>query len=113
VTDWSGIATDFIVLDRPMIFLDVDPPFRNGFKLRPEDRAGYVVGSLGELIEAMDSSVAAPELWRDQFRETRARTIEKAYGNTLDGRSSLRYLEQILALADTNVPGPGGLDHHG
>ena len=30
ITDWSSIALDYIVLDRPVFFLDVPNPFKDG-----------------------------------------------------------------------------------
>ncbi|AQA20407.1 hypothetical protein BST95_19375 (plasmid) [Halioglobus japonicus] len=33
--DWSSIAFDFLCLQRPMLFIDVPPPFKNGFSLGP------------------------------------------------------------------------------
>ena len=33
IYDWSSIVFDFLLLDRPAIYLDVPPPFRKGFSL--------------------------------------------------------------------------------
>ena len=50
ICDWSSIAFDYLILNRPTLFLDVEPPFRKGFSLGPEYRFGPVIASLDALL---------------------------------------------------------------
>lgn len=99
VSDWSSVAADFLVLDRPIVFLDVPPPFRHGFSvLGYGDRPGDRVASMEELFEALEIAVAKPPASTDRHADERARVRAIAFGDTLDGRSAARSLDAILSL---------------
>lgn len=100
ICDWSSIAFDFLVLDRPTIFLDVPPPFREGFTLGPEFRFGEVVGDLDELEAALQRYLATPGAYVEEHRESIEMARRVAYGELADGYASERYvsvLEELLA----------------
>ena len=96
VTDWSGIANDFIVLNRPIIFLDVELPVQE-FKLTPEDRVGYIAKGKNEFFEKLHEAIDHPKLFKEKFGEKRKALIGKCY-KYLDGNSSRRCAEEIIKL---------------
>lgn len=95
VSDWSGIATDFLVLDRPAVFLDVPEPFKPGARvLDPADRCGPLVRDMDALISELNAVIGAG--FDDRYREERQRVRLKAFDDTLDGHSSQRCLDEVL-----------------
>lgn len=103
VCDWSSIAFDFLVLDRPTIFLDVPPPFRKGFSLGPEFRHGRVVGDMRTLLEACSRYLDDPGAWQRDLAGRPAAIAEAVYGGMADGHSTERCLARLRSLL-----GPGG-----
>lgn len=95
ICDWSSIAFDFLLQDRPTIFLDVPPPFRKGFSLGPEYRFGPVVSDLDALLTALDEALRAPEAYAPIRREMR----DRIYAQFADGRSTERCVERLCAVA--------------
>jgi CDP-glycerol glycerophosphotransferase len=98
VTDWSSIAFDFLVTGRPIVFLDVPSPFREGFTFDGSYRAGPVVGTYEELLQRLESFIAAPERYAAEFGAAIDRALRDVYGDTADGRSSERYLAAVSEL---------------
>lgn len=92
ITDWSSIANDFILLHRPIIFIDTKLPEKE-LVLKPEDRAGYIVGDKQEFFEKLQESLYSPNL----FEKKRKMTIKKLYKH-LDGKSSERCAKEIIRL---------------
>lgn len=97
ITDWSSIATDYLPLGRPVIYLDVPPPAAHLGPLTAEDRPGPIVTTIDSLVEAVRVALADPEAAIAPFAAARSATVERAWGSTLDGHSSDRY---DSALAD-------------
>lgn len=98
VSDWSSIHFDYLVLKRPTIFLDAPAPVKEGFTLGKEYRFGKVVKNLEELTTAIDIYLNKPEKFLKQYSSKINNTIQVAYGNTLDGKSSERYYKKLSNL---------------
>ncbi|WP_417316235.1 CDP-glycerol glycerophosphotransferase family protein [Cycloclasticus pugetii] len=97
ICDWSSIAFDYLLLDRPTFFLDVPAPFRKGFSLGPEYRFGPVVSSLPELLEQLKKALeTGQEYWREYARQHHS-TREVIYGKWADGRATQRCLERLAS----------------
>lgn len=95
VSDWSGIATDFLVLDRPTVFLDVPEPFKAGSRvLEPGDRCGPLAGDMESLVRELDAAIESGS--DPRYQDERRRVRLKAFDSTLDGRSSQRCLEEVM-----------------
>ena len=92
ITDWSSIANDYILLNRPMIFLETRFPGEK-FVLTPEDRAGYIAENKSEFFEALYESIMNPNL----YEEKRRKKLEKLY-KYINGNSAKRCAEEILKL---------------
>jgi len=96
VCDWSSIAFDYLLLQRPTIFLDVAPPFEKGFSLGPEYRYGEIVGSLDALIEAVVRALRQPEAVRRAQAARASAVREDIYGDRADGRAAARGADRLL-----------------
>lgn len=95
VCDWSSIAFDYLLLDRPTIFLDVEAPFRKGFSLGPEYRFGAIVASHEAMLDRLDRCLLDPESYRSEFSESHVRIRAEVYGEFADGRSAARCLQRL------------------
>jgi len=92
VTGWSSIANDFILLNRPIIFVEVELPAKE-FVLKPEERVGFIVKSEREFFEKLEEALVRPNL----FEKERQMLIKKMYKH-LDGNSSKRCAQEIVKL---------------
>lgn len=100
VCDWSSIAFDYLLLDRPTLFLEVPPPFEKGFSLGPEYRFGEIVHDFQRLLDEIDSILVSEEkYWRDHADQHKQAKID-IYGGYADGRSSQRYVQRIASTAE-------------
>lgn len=97
VTDWSSIATDFLPSRRPIIYLDVPPPFRPGY-LRDADRVGPRAASTQELTEALELATYDPAAIARQYREEQQALLDKVCSGYADGSATERYLNELQAL---------------
>jgi CDP-glycerol glycerophosphotransferase len=95
VCDWSSIAFDYLLLDRPAIFLDVPPPFRKGFTLGPEYRFGDIVAGMDGLIRAIERHVPAPGGYRADFGALARGIRDSVYGEYADGGATNRCVERL------------------
>ncbi len=102
ICDWSSIAFDYLLLDRPTLFLDVEPPFRKGFSLGPEYRFGPVIKDLPELLSELERSLADPEGYRAEYGARHAAIREQVYGSYADGRSAERCVERLARSLGTH-----------
>lgn len=101
VTDWSSMAFDYLALARPTIFLDVKPPFKNGFTVGPEYRFGEVVDSLDSLALALRTYLRDPELFNKKYARIMQQTEALVYGDTLDGKVCERSYQRLKNLLKT------------
>lgn len=95
ICDWSSIAFDYLLLDRPTFFLDVPPPFRKGFSLGPEYRFGEVVQDLPALLESLESCLLQPEQYWQAHRERHQRIKQEVYGEAADGKAAERCVKRL------------------
>lgn len=96
ICDWSSIAFDYLLLDRPTLFLDVPPPFRKGFSLGPEYRFGEVAGDMDALLRSLEVCLGAPDRYWQTHRSRHADVMERVYGDVLDGRASERCVGRLV-----------------
>lgn len=95
VCDWSSIAFDYLLLDRPTIFLDVAPPFAKGFSLGPEYRFGEIVGDLPALLAALARYLGDPGAYRREHGARADAIRAEVYGDFADGHAAARCLERL------------------
>jgi CDP-glycerol glycerophosphotransferase len=95
VCDWSSIAFDYLVLDRPTIFLDVEPPFAKGFSLDASHRFGAVVGDMDALIGRLEQFLLEPDRYAGEF-SIKAREIRsRVYDRYADGNATARCVQRL------------------
>ena len=97
ISDLSGIIAEFMVLDRPVIYIDPDEKVAPwGDSDMPKHfRAGHVVKTPEELCEAIRDSLLVPE----RYSKERNELLSKLYYK-LDGNSTDRAVHEILAFAE-------------
>ncbi|WP_018868619.1 MULTISPECIES: CDP-glycerol glycerophosphotransferase family protein [unclassified Thioalkalivibrio] len=95
ICDWSSIAFDFLLLQRPTIFLETPAPFRKAFSLGPEWRFGPVVDDLPALLAILDTALDEPDRYWEDYRQTHQSTLERLYQGYADGQASQRCIERL------------------
>lgn len=95
ICDWSSIAFDYLLLDRPTIFLDVEPPFKKGFSLGPEYRFGAVVADMEAMLGAVRRYLAEPASYRAEVGDRPRQVLAQVYGDRPDGIASRRCIERL------------------
>lgn len=97
VCDWSSIAFDFLLLDRPAIFQDVPPPFRKGFSLD----AGYRFGAIAPDMDAMagwiETALNNPQSYWDRHASSHAEVRHAVYGECADGGAGERCMQRLVS----------------
>ena len=96
VCDWSSIAFDYLVLDRPTFFLDVPAPFKKGHSLGPECRFGPVVGDMDALLSGLRVALDDPQGYWAAHGQKHLAVREHVWGPYADGNATSRYVERLL-----------------
>jgi len=105
ISDLSGIITDFLALDRPIIYVD---PEKNTIDWDETDmpksfRVGHVVRTLEELLQSMEDSLRNPK----RFSQQRQNLAAKLF-HSLDGKAIDRAVNEILNFAEINIASEKG-----
>lgn len=90
VCDWSSIAFDFLLLDRPTIFLDVEAPFAKGFSLDASHRFGAIATSMDEMLWLLEEYLGDAARYLDIHAAKCADIRGKIYGTCADGNAAER-----------------------
>lgn len=98
ISDWSSIVFDYMVLDRPTIFLDVPHPFAKGCTLGPEYRFGYIAQSMDETVRALETYMHDPKQYLQKYGDNHRSVKEFVYDQFADGRTSQRCLQRLCSL---------------
>lgn len=98
ISDWSSIVFDFIVLDRPTLFLDVPHPFAKGCTLGPEYRFGHIARSMDETVRALKTYIHDPKQYLHEYGDKHRSVKELVYDQHADGRASERCLQRLCSL---------------
>ena len=98
ICDWSSIAFDFLALDRPTLFLDVSPPFRNDFSLGPEYRFGKIANTLSTTCNFLQEAMDKREVYSHEQNEIHGRVKSAVYGENTDGTAARFQLEHLCEL---------------
>lgn len=100
VCDWSSIAFDYLLLERPTIFLDVAVPFAKGFSLGAEYRFGSVVEDMGSLLHTIEWFLHQPSHYQLAFGKRAAEIRQLIYGENANGAATsncvMRLRQQLM-----------------
>ena len=97
ISDLSGIISQFMVLDRPIIYIEPDEnidPWKDS-DMPKSFRAGHIIKTPEEFSEAVEDSI----LYSDRYSKERKEFLSKIYYN-LDGKATNRAVEAILDFAE-------------
>ena len=97
ISDVSGIISEFMMLDKPIIFIEPDA---DGFRWSESDltenlRPGMVTKTLDELLLAIETSIKYPE----EYSLARKEIVNKIFYK-LDGSATSRACDTILTLSE-------------
>lgn len=96
VTDYSSIANDFIILNRPIVYLDKGLS-EDKFIFKLEERGGFVVNTFDEMMEKLQIIVEDPIKSMEEIKDKRERYMGIIY-KYMDGNASDRCAEEIVRL---------------
>jgi CDP-glycerol glycerophosphotransferase len=91
VCDWSSIAFDWLLLDRPAIFLDVEPPFAKGLSLGQEYRYGKVEASPSGFLHSLERHLLQPAVIDPRAAKVR----QDVYGDYADGTATVCCISRL------------------
>lgn len=95
VCDWSSIAFDYLLLDRPTVFLDVPAPFAKGFSLGPEYRFGDIVADMDALLETLQTHLRDPATYQARHGQKAAQIRQAVYADNADGHAAARCVARL------------------
>lgn len=101
VTDWSSLVFDFMVLDRPVIFIDINAPFQGEDLARrssPRNRFGTIVSTFDEFGEVAQSYLKNPKEYLQRHAKQIEQAKKKAYGGLDDGLATERYYARLVRM---------------
>lgn len=105
VCDWSSVAFDFLLLERPTIFLDVEAPFAKGLSLDAGQRFGALARDMDDMLSLLERYLREPRRYDEDCGEHAADVKRRVYDGFADGRSAercLARLESVLARAGSS-----------
>lgn len=102
ICDWSSIAFDFLALDRPTIFLDVEPPFKNGFALGKEFRFGKLAQDMSSLSDCLQYLLERPDAYALEQQGAHTTVTAQVYGQHTDGGTCRRQLDRLVEITARN-----------
>lgn len=112
ICDWSSIAFDYLLLDRPTLFLDVEPPFdKRGLALGPEYRYGRIIVSMNDLEHALRDDLHSPAAYHEQFGERAMSTRQAIYADYADGQAARRCIQRLCKRVESNAVSDDRRDH--
>ncbi len=95
VTDWSSIGFDFLLLRRPMIYLDIPHPFAKGLSIPATHRCGPWVSSSKALADQLKRYLLQPELYMQEYGDQYSETMALLYDHNADGHASRRAVDAL------------------
>lgn len=102
ICDWSSIAFDFLTLGRPTLFLDVPPPFRNGFSLGEEYRFGKIIGDMTALTDTLSRYLAEPGHYTADCGVLRQEIEDELYDPATKGKAAALQLSRLIEMSTVN-----------
>lgn len=95
ICDWSSIAFDFLLLDRPTIFLDVPAPFKKRYSLGPDYRFGEITENYEDFLQRLSYILTNHDRAQSALSNRYARAKQAIYGDYADGKSAERCLQRV------------------
>lgn len=103
VCDWSSIAFDYLLLERPTIFLDVEAPFAKGFSLGAEYRFAAIVADMPQLLHWLQHYLQHPADYQARHGADAARIRHAVYAHRAVGAASARCIARLRHHLDSTA----------
>lgn len=108
VTDWSSLAFEFAVMDKPTIFVDIPEKRPRRFFVAPEYRAGDILSTTDGLLSALTDALNAPSDYLATYRDALAVVREKIISDGKVGEASSKQALALRELVVTSTRRPRG-----
>lgn len=106
LADWSSIVFDWLLLDRPTVFLDVPAPFPVGSTLQPRHRYGHLVADMDELVQVLERYLLHPDAYLERFGAQAALIRREVFGDCADGQATARCFARLERLINAQGQSP-------